>query len=134
MDREAFVRALIAQVPEAHDPQYWFDDDGSPLPYIALADTRTWLEDHALDIRTAPLRASVRPGSEDLFQGFWDFIEIQAASTDRDLRNLLAIELFEGVWWTEDVMEYLGQRTRELLEEARVRLASTNDAIGRRPS
>src|SRR4051794_40460118 len=93
------------------------------LTYIALADVRTWLERHALDLRYEPPGTSVRPGCEDVFRRFWDFVERQADGADDRLRTLLAIELFEGVWWTEDVIDHLGPHTRALLDDARVFLA-----------
>ena len=134
MDRERFIRELKAAVPEATErADGWLDYDGTPLTYIALPDVRVWLEENALDIRHAPLRAAVRPAREGAFRRFWEFVEAQAANADRELQTLLAIELFEGVWWTEDVMEYLGPHTRALLDEARVWLAPYNGAIGRRP-
>jgi hypothetical protein len=133
VDSHRFVRELIAAVPEASEHVEDWLDDGEALAYPALGQARSWLEDHVLDLRIMPLRASVRAGREDVFRRFWAFVEERAATDDRSLRNLLMIELFEGVWWTEDVMDYLGPSTRRLLDEARVALAPYNGAIGRRP-
>jgi hypothetical protein len=66
------------------------------------------------------MRASVRSGREDVVRRFWGFVEEQAehAADDVHLRSLLQIECFEGVGWVEDVIEYLGPRTRDVLADA----------------
>jgi hypothetical protein len=133
MDEAAFVDALIAALPEAFpDRERYVYEDGM-LSYPALGDALIWLEDHAIRIRLLPRRAFVRRGREDAMRRFWDFVEEQAVAGagDTELENLLAIECFEGVGWVEDLGEYLGPRTRELLAEAQVTLASANGQIGR---
>jgi hypothetical protein len=133
MDEEAFVDALIAALPEAFPDRGRYVDEEGALAYPALGDARIWLEDHAIRVHHMPLRASVRSGSEDVLRRFWRFVEEQAVAGagDTQLENLLAIECFEGVGWVEDLGEYLGPRTRELLADAQVTLASANGQIGR---
>jgi hypothetical protein len=133
MDERAFVEALLAAMPELSGDRDRYLDEQGALAYPALGDARIWLEDHAIAVRRLPLRASVRPGREDVVRRFWDFVEAQAvaAAGDDDLENLLQIECFEGVGWVEDLGEYLGPRTRELLADAQVTLAHANRQIGR---
>jgi hypothetical protein len=133
MDERAFVEALLAAMPElAGDHECSFGEQGA-LAYPALGDARIWLEEHAIAVRRKPPRASVRRGHEDAVRRFWDFVEAQAVAGagDDDLENLLQIECFEGVGWVEDLGEYLGPRTRELLADAQVTLAHVNGQIGR---
>ncbi len=133
MDGRSFVAALIAAVPEAFDgDDDAFDEDGA-LAYPALGNARSYLEDHAIRIHRLPLRASVRPGGEDVLRRFWDFVEeqAQAGAGDERLETLLQIECFEGVGWVEDLIEFVRPRTRELLADAQVGLADANGQIGR---
>ena len=135
MDERGFVEALMAAMPEAFDGPTAREDflDDEPLTYPALGHARIWLEDHAIKVRWVPLRASVRPGREDVVRRFWAFVEDQALAGAGDvaLENLLQIECFEGVGWVEDLGEYLGPRTRELLVDAQDGLAHSNGQIGR---
>ena len=135
MDDRRFVEALMAAVPEAFDRPSAREDylDDEPLAYPALGHARIWLEDHAIKIWLVPLRARVRPGREDVVRRFWAFVEdqAQAGAGDVALENLLQIECFEGVGWVEDLGEYLGPRTRELLVDAQDGLARSNGQIGR---
>ena len=58
MDSERIIRDLAAALPKAfegHDlVKDYYSDWGEPdqrwLPYIAVADARMWIEDHALSI------------------------------------------------------------------------------------
>ena len=124
MDDRRFVEALMAAVPEAFDRpsarEHYLDDE--PLPYAALGDARCWLDDHAIKVpwfgrRALGRRARVRRGREDVVRRFWDFVEqrAQAGAGDVELENLLFFQCFEGVSWLEDLIEYLGPRTRELV-------------------
>ena len=133
MDAAAFVGRLGEAVPEARDGRHWTAEE--PLPYLALADARQWIEDHALAVSGDPATAAVRVGYVDLMRRFWEFVETeaQAGQGDRDLENLLQIECFEGVPWVEDLIEFVGPRTRELLVDAQTSLAPYNRAIGRWP-
>jgi hypothetical protein len=140
VDEERFVTGLAAALPEAFADrdvrdEYYVDYDDSWLTYPALGDARMWLEEHAIRISLAARQVAVLPGGEDRLRRFFAYMEEVAAGADDDerLANLLMIELFEGVVWTEDVIEYLGPRTRALLEDARVLLADANHAIGRWP-
>jgi hypothetical protein len=121
MDERAFVVALMAALPEAFAGDVDYDLDGEPLTYPALADARIWLEEHALKLSILPRRARVRPEGADAVKRFWDFVEEQATAGkgDTELETLLAIECFEGVVWVQDVGEYLGPATRDLLEGPR---------------
>jgi hypothetical protein len=134
VDSRSFVESLMKAVPEAFSEpdveDYYLNE---PLPYVALGDTRIWLENTALDISTCPMRAKVRPEHSDAFRRFWTFIEDQAhrGNGDKRLETLLQIECFEGVGWVDDVLEYLGPQTRRLLLDAQRWLASYNDQVGR---
>jgi hypothetical protein len=70
-------------------------------------------------------------GGEDPLRRYFDYVEPLASDPDRGMQNLLMIELFEGVVWVEDVIDYLGPHTRALLARAQVELAHGNSAIGR---
>lgn len=135
MDGRSFVERLVAAVPEAFTDAANREDHlgEEPLPYMALADARIWIEDHALHVSLRPMRAKVRSAHVDVVRRFWDFIEAQAQAGkgDRDLETLLQIECFEGVGWVEDVSEYLGPATRALLDDAQRWLAPYNGQVGR---
>jgi hypothetical protein len=134
VDDRSFVEALMVAVPEAFTDRGVVEDLlGEPLPYTALAHARIWLEDNALRISIVPRRARLRPEHVDVFRRFWDFVEAQALSGkgDGELETLLQIECFEGVGWVEDLSEYVGPSTRDLLHDARARLARYNGQIGR---
>jgi hypothetical protein len=135
VDERGFVEALIAAMPEAFDGPTAREDflDDEPLAYPALGHARSWLEDDAIKVWWVPLRARVRPGCEDAVRRFWAFVEeqAQAGAGDVELANLLQIECFEGAGWVEDVGEYLGPRTRELLVDAQDGLARSNGQVGR---
>jgi hypothetical protein len=140
MNEERFVLDLAAALPEAFAGRdvradYYYEYDDSWLTYPALGDARIWIEEHAIRIDGARRRVEVLPGGEDSLRRFFGYIEDVAAdaSPDERLANLLMIELFEGVVWTGDLIEYLGPHTRALLEEARMVLADANAAIGRWP-
>jgi hypothetical protein len=94
-----------------------------------------WLEEHAIRVDAPRRRVEVLPGGEDRLRRFFGYMEQLAADAHEDARlaNLLMIELFEGVVWTDDLIEYLGPHTRALLEEARIVLAAASGAIGRWP-
>ena len=46
----------------------------------------------------------------------------------------LEIELFEGVVWVQDVIDYVGPHTLAVMARAQEHLAWCNDAVGRWPS
>jgi hypothetical protein len=129
VNEREFVDAVIAAVPEAFDDVS--DYLAEPLPYVALGDARMWLEEHALQIGVLPRRARVRPELEEAFRRFWAFVEEQARDADDDMKTMLQIECFEGVGWVEDVIEYVGPATRQLLADAQVWLARYNRSVGR---
>jgi len=85
----------------------------------------------ALDRGLPPPHATVRPGAEGALQRFWAVIEAAAEDADGPRQTLLMIELYEGVGWTEDVVDYLGPRALELMHAARIELAWCNGQIGR---
>jgi len=58
-------------------------------------------------------------------------IERAADDADGPRRTLLMIELYAGVGWTEDVVDYLKPRALELMHAARIELAWCNGQIGR---
>ena len=123
----------MAAIPEAFSDSSRAGYLEEPLPYIALADARVWLEENALDISFRPMRATVRPERVEVMQRFWEFVEAQAQRADEDsrLKTLLQIECFEGVGWVEDVSDYVGPATRVLLRDAQGWLAQYNGQVGR---
>ena len=142
MDSERIIRALAAALPEAfegHDlVEDYYSDWGEPdqrwLPYIAVADGRMWIEDHARSIDVLRRVARVRPGGEDALRRYFDYFESLASDLERDMQNRLEIELFEGVVWVQDVIDYVGPHTRAVMGRAQEHLAWCNDAVGRWPA
>jgi hypothetical protein len=135
MDKERFVRALAATLPEAFEGldvevAYFSPSDGHGWDsYVPLTRARDWIEDHAL---TVDRRAeTVEVTRAEVLQRFFSFIESVAQGADENTQNLLMIELFEGTPWTEDVLRFLGPETVELLRRAQVELAPYNGWIGR---
>jgi hypothetical protein len=138
VDQERIIRGLAAALPEAfagRDLVEEYADWGEPehdwLAYIAVPDARTWIERNALDIDPIGCVARVRPGGEDALRRFFEYFEALAADPDRDMQNLLMIELFEGVPWVQDVIDYVGPNTRAVMRRAQEHLAWCNGAIGR---
>jgi hypothetical protein len=139
VDSERFIRGLAAALPEAFAgldlEEEFCTDRGAPeqrwLAYVALPVARSWVQEKA--IRINPLRrvARVRRGGEEALRRYFAFFEPLAADPDPGMQNLLMIELFEGVVWVEDVIEYVGPNTRALLTRARTELSAVNSAIGR---
>ncbi len=142
MDSERIIRDLAAALPEAFEGrdlvEEYYSDSGEPdqrwLAYIAVADARIWIEEHALRIDVPRRVARVRPGREGALRRYFDYFETVAANLERDVQNLLEIELFEGVVWVQDVIEYVGPHTRAVMSRAQDHLAWCNDAVGRWPS
>ncbi len=130
-----FVQQLARMFPEAFDaagfPLDDYLDDDDVDAYAALGRVRTHLEQQMLQFHPLRHRASVRLGCEQRFAQLWGLIEEALLDADDQLKTVLMIELFEGVGWTEDVLQYLGPRTRELLREAQSVLQPYNDQIGR---
>jgi len=85
----------------------------------------------AIDRDLPPPHAIVREGAEEALRRFWAIMELAAEDADGPRRTLLMIELYEGVGWTDDVIEYLGPRAVELMNAARIALADANGQIGR---
>ncbi|MGZ6675308.1 MAG: hypothetical protein ACXVFM_23470 [Solirubrobacteraceae bacterium] len=141
MDSERIIRDLAAALPEAfegHDlvEDYysdWGESDQRWLAYMAVADARMWIEEHALSIDVLRRVARVRPGCEDALRRYLDYFESLAPDRDRSVQNLLEIELFEGVVWVQDVIDYVGPHTRAVMRRAQDHLAWCNSAIGRWP-
>jgi hypothetical protein len=139
VDSEGFIRGLAAALPEAFAERdleaEYYTDWGEPelrwLSYVALADARIWIEENALKVDPVRRVARVRPGAEDAVRRYFGYVEPLAADPDRSMENLLMIELFEGVVWVQDVIDYVGPDTRALLARAQVQLADANSAIGR---
>ena len=131
MTLEDFVDHLTAALPQVvvHADEGELERD---QPYYALARAVDWLGDEVLE-GTEATGLRVRAGREDDMRAFWAFVERAAAHRDPDIDNLLAIELFEGIWWTEDVHDWLGPHTRTLLRNAQVWLEPYNSTVGRRP-
>jgi hypothetical protein len=89
----------------------------------------TATEEHALVV-DRPAQ-TVRVVDEERLRRWFAFVERYADGADRDMRNLLMIECFEGTPWVEDVIELCGPHTVALLREAQVVLANANGWIGR---
>ena len=142
MDAERIIRDLAAALPEAFEGrdlvEDYYSDRGDPdqrwLPYIAVADARIWIEEHALRIDALRRVARVRQGAEDALRRYFDYFETVAPNLERDVQNLLEIELFEGVVWVQDVIDYVGPHTLAVMARAHEHLAWCNDAVGRWPS
>jgi hypothetical protein len=98
-----------------------------------VADARMWIEEHALRIDVLRRAARVRPDGEDALRRYFDYFESLASDLERDIQNLLEIELFEGVVWVQDVIDYVGPHTRAVMGRAQAHLAWCNDAVGRWP-
>lgn len=136
-----FVCGLVAAVPEAFGEDREAAYDYTPLsaegddPWartIALDDAVVWIEDVALDVDRRAQTCAVRPDGEDALRRFFGYLEqVLETSTDEHGDVWLAVELFEGIPWTEDVIEYLGPRTRALLLHAQDALRMDNCWIGR---
>ena len=73
----------------------------------------------------------MRPGGEDALRRFFDYFEPLASDPDRDVKNLLMIELFEDIPWVQDVIDYVGPHTRAVMARAQEHLSWCNSAVGR---
>ena len=141
MDSERIIRDLAAALPEAFEGRDlvsdYYSDGGEPeqrwLPYSAVADARIWIEEHALDIDPLACVTRVRPGGEAALRRYFDYFEGLAPDLERDVQNLLEIELFEGVVWVQVVIDYVGPHTRAVMGRAREHLSWCNSAVGRWP-
>jgi len=141
VDSERIVRGLAAALPEAFAGRDlaadYYSDEGEPeqrwLPYVAVADARMWVEEHVLQIDPVACVARVRPGREDALRRYFEYFETLAPDLERDMQNLLEIELFEGVVWVQDVIDYVGPQTRAVMGRAQEHLAWCNSAVGRWP-
>jgi hypothetical protein len=79
-----------------------------------------------------PLRAW-RAGREDALRRYFDYFETLAPDLERDVQNLLEVELFEGVVWVQDVIDYVGPHMRAVMGRAQEQLSWCNSAVGRWP-
>jgi hypothetical protein len=139
VDSERIILGLAAALPEAFEGrdlvEHYSSEGDDPaqrwLPYIAVADARMWIEEHALDIDPLARVARVRPGDEDALRRYFDYFEALASDLERDVQNLLEIELFEGVVWVQDVIDYVGPHTRAVMARAQEHLSWCNSAVGR---
>ena len=109
--------ALPEAFEQPHDREFFLGRE--PLAYPAFAQARIWLEDDVLEEEDGAVR--VPEDRADLVRRFWRFVEEQAEAHrgDEAMETLLAIECFEGVLWIDDVVDWLGPRTRHLLREAK---------------
>jgi hypothetical protein len=83
VDSERIVRQLAGALPEAFEGrdlvEHYYSDWDEPEqhwlpPYIAVADARMWIEEHALDIDALARVARVRPGGEDAVRRCFDHL------------------------------------------------------------
>jgi hypothetical protein len=148
MNGERFVRRLADALPEAfasvdlvdeYDQAEWTTPEelARTQPHedawartIALADAVQWIEREALAVNRRQCVAAIRPERADELHRFFAYMEqVIAAAADADL-GWIMVELFEGIPWSEDVIEVLGPRTRELLRRAQIELEPYNRWIG----
>lgn len=140
MNGEHFVRGLADAVPEAFAgiavaAEYDYAAHEQPgedawARTIALADAVTWMEAEALVVDRRQASTAVR--RPDVLQRFFAYIEgvLVEHASDRD-RGWIMVELFEGIPWVEDVIDFLGPHTTALLRDAQDVLARYNGRIGR---
>lgn len=126
IERPGFTDDMLEQVVQAL---------GTAAYYASIGDAKGGDADldrvEAIDRDLPPPNAIVRAGAEDAMRRFWAIVELAADDADGPRRTLLMIELYEGVGWTEDVIEYLGPRAIELMNAARIELADCSGQIGR---
>ena len=65
-----------------------------------------WIEEHVLDIDPAAWRACARRRRRAAT--LLRLLRVARADLERGVQNLLEIELFEGVVWVQDVIDYVG--------------------------
>jgi hypothetical protein len=142
IDGERFIRGLAAALPEAFadtdlDAEYNYSAETAAgedpwVRSIALADAVKWIEDGALDVVRRRETVAVRPGGGDQLRRFFGYMEGVVARAERPAdTNWIAVEMFEGIPWIEDVISYLGPQTTALLREAQDTLRPYNRWVGR---
>ena len=149
MNGERFVRGLADALPEAfagvdlvekYDHTRWATaeelaqvppGDDAWARTTALANAVRWIEQEALAISRAERAAVIRPDRADAIRRFFTYMETVIAGASDDDRGWIMVELFEGIPWTEDVIEVLGPRTTELLRQAQIDLEPYSWWIGR---
>jgi hypothetical protein len=139
---ERFIRGLAAALPEAFgdtdlDSEYNYSLETAPgddpwVYSIALADAVEWIEHQALHVVRRRETVAVRPDGEDPLRRFFAYMEfvIARAGGPRDT-GWIAVEMFEGIPWTEDVITYLGPHTTALLRNAQNTLRRYSSWVGR---
>jgi hypothetical protein len=139
---ERFIRGLAAALPEAFgdtdldaEYNYSLETAAGEDPWvrsIALADAVEWIEHRALEVVRRRETVAVRPEGEDPLRRFFSYMELVIARADgpRDT-GWIAVEMFEGIPWTEDVITYLGPQTTALLRNAQDTLRRYSSWIGR---
>jgi|tagenome__1003787_1003787.scaffolds.fasta_scaffold20972830_4 hypothetical protein len=140
MNGEQFVRGLADAVPEVFADvdladEYDYADYSAPdedawAKTIALADAVEWMEDQALMVKRR--KASTAIGRPDVVRRFFAYMEqVLIDHPGNSDRGWIMVELFEGIPWVEDVIDFLGPQTVALLREAQDFLAPYNGWIGR---
>lgn len=141
INNERFVRGLADAVPQAFASKdvadeydyvdYATEGDQAWVATIPLADVVTWLEAEAMAVDRSAQSVQILPGGHEPLAAFFNYMEETiAAAEDQSDRNWIMVELFEGVPWIEDVLQYLGPRTVALLRTAQRVLAEHNGWIG----
>src|SRR4051812_37850351 len=106
------------------------DDDGWART-IALADAVKWMESEALVVNRRRETTALRPERADVLRRFFAYMEqVIADPACRADQGWIMVELFEGIPWVEDVIEFLGPDTAALLREAQDGLARYSGWIG----
>ena len=139
IDSERFVRALAQALPEAFaglDLAEQFSSNDPAVPdenwwvTIALSRAVVWLSSQALELDVRAQTTTILPGGDDPLRRFFDFIESELRLRG-GAPGWMQVELFEGVAWTEAVIEFLGPLTVASLRDAQRTLAWCNTMIGR---
>jgi hypothetical protein len=139
---ERFIRGLAAALPEAFadadlgaEYNYSLETAAGDDPWvrsIALADAVEWIEQRALEVVRRRETVAVRPGGEDPLRRFFGYMEVVIARADGPADTTwIAVEMFEGIPWTEDVIAYLGPHTTALLRSAQNTLRRYSSWVGR---
>ena len=140
LNAEQFVRGLADAVPEVFAGidlaekygyvEYSAPDEDAWARTIALADAVKWIEDEALVVKRRQASTAIR--RPDVLRRFFAYMEeVLVDHPGQREHGWIMVELFEGIPWVQDVIDFLGPRTVALLREAQHVLSPYNACIGR---